>query len=51
MFAVYDAEANANASQRFPRLGYTANLLDAVADADLILALAEWDELNSDSMF
>lgn len=45
--SVYDPKANANASQRFPRLAYADSLSDAVADADLILLLTEWDEFRS----
>ncbi|WP_138443899.1 UDP-glucose dehydrogenase family protein [Sinomonas susongensis] len=45
--AVYDPKANANASQRFPRLGYADSLADAVMGADLILVLTEWDEFKS----
>ncbi|KHL02927.1 UDP-glucose dehydrogenase family protein [Sinomonas humi] len=45
--AVYDPKANFNAARRFPRLRYEESLAAAVADADLILVLTEWDEFKS----
>ncbi|MEA5456983.1 UDP-glucose/GDP-mannose dehydrogenase family protein [Sinomonas sp. JGH33] len=42
--AVYDPKANDNAARRFPRLHYVESLDEAVAEADLILVLTEWEE-------
>ncbi|MFD1847843.1 UDP-glucose/GDP-mannose dehydrogenase family protein [Arthrobacter flavus] len=41
---VYDPQANENSSKRFPRLNYCASYKDAVAGADVVLLLTEWDE-------
>lgn len=44
---VYDPEGNANAAARFPRLGYVDTLQGAVAGADLVVLLTEWDEFRT----
>ncbi|MEW1979524.1 UDP-glucose/GDP-mannose dehydrogenase family protein [Citricoccus sp. NPDC079358] len=44
--AVYDPKGNANAAQRFPRLGYVNTLAKAVIGADLLILLTEWDEFR-----
>lgn len=41
---VYDPQANQNAAKRFPRLNYCDSYRDAVAKADVVLLLTEWDE-------
>jgi len=42
--SVYDPAANANAAKRYPRLNYVESLATAVADADLVMLLTEWNE-------
>jgi UDPglucose 6-dehydrogenase len=42
--SVYDPAANANAARRYPRLNYVDSLATAVADADLVMLLTEWNE-------
>jgi UDPglucose 6-dehydrogenase len=43
---VYDPQAMSNAQARFPMLKYAASVLDACADADLVLHLTEWAEFR-----
>ena len=43
---VYDPEAMANARRQHPELSYADSLADAVAGADVILLLTEWDEFK-----
>ena len=45
--AVYDPEGNRNAAKRFPRLGYTDTLDDAVNEADLVVLTTEWNEFKA----
>ncbi|WP_396134641.1 UDP-glucose dehydrogenase family protein [Citricoccus sp. I39-566] len=45
--AVYDPQGNANAAQRFPRLGYVDSLEKALVGADLVILLTEWDEFKT----
>ena len=44
---VYDPEAIENARRVHPELTYVASLADALAGADVILLLTEWDEFRS----
>jgi UDPglucose 6-dehydrogenase len=44
---IYDPEANESARRLHPELDYAASLDDAVADADLIMLLTEWQEFRS----
>lgn len=44
---VYDPKGNKNAAERFPRLHYADDLAEAVAQADLVLLLTEWDEFKA----
>ncbi|MFL6133963.1 MAG: UDP-glucose dehydrogenase family protein [Nocardioidaceae bacterium] len=42
--SVYDPQANKKAAQMFPTLHYVDSVTAAVAGADLVLLLTEWDE-------
>lgn len=44
---VYDPEANANAHRIYPDLNYVNSLAAAVAGADVVALLTEWDEFRS----
>jgi len=44
---VYDPQANENARRTHPELTYADSLDDAIADADLIMLLTEWQEFRS----
>jgi UDPglucose 6-dehydrogenase len=44
--AVYDPQANENARRLFPTLSYVDRLVDAAADAELVLHLTEWAEFR-----
>lgn len=44
---VYDPEANANAHRAYPDLNYVDSLEGAVAGADVVALLTEWDEFRS----
>jgi UDPglucose 6-dehydrogenase len=44
---VYDPEANVNAHRVYPDLDYAPSLAAAVADADVVVLLTEWDEFRS----
>ncbi|RZS87074.1 UDPglucose 6-dehydrogenase [Motilibacter rhizosphaerae] len=44
--AVYDPQANANAARVFPTLRYVGSVVEAVADADVVLHLTEWREFR-----
>lgn len=41
---VFDPQAGATAQRQFPTLGYGASVAEAVAGADVVLVLTEWDE-------
>src|SRR5690606_41242389 len=41
---VFDPQAGATAQRQFPTLGYGASVAEAVAAADVVLVLTEWDE-------
>ena len=43
---VYDPEANANAHRAYPDLEYVDSMAEAVADADVVALLTEWDEFR-----
>lgn len=43
---VYDPEANVNAHRVYPDLDYVDSLADAVAGAEVVLLLTEWDEFR-----
>lgn len=43
---VYDPEANTNAHRVYPDLVYAGSLEDAVAGAEVVLLLTEWDEFR-----
>jgi UDPglucose 6-dehydrogenase len=43
---IYDPEANENAHRAYPDLDYADSLADAVADADIVALLTEWDEFS-----
>jgi len=43
---VYDPEANTNAHKIFPDLDYVDSLVEAVADAQVVALLTEWDEFR-----
>ena len=43
---VYDPKANANAHRSYPDLNYVATLEEAVAQADVVALLTEWDEFR-----
>ncbi|NHU84611.1 UDP-glucose/GDP-mannose dehydrogenase family protein [Kocuria sp. JC486] len=44
---VYDPKANANAAKRYPRVDYVDSLPQAVARAEVVVLLTEWDEFRS----
>ena len=44
---LYDPKAMDNARAKFPELGYADSLADAVADADLVMLLTEWQEFRA----
>jgi UDPglucose 6-dehydrogenase len=44
---VYDPQANANARRMHPELTYADSLAEAVAEADLVMLLTEWQEFRS----
>lgn len=44
--SVYDPQANANAHRVFPDLNYSDSLREAVADADVVVLLTEWQEFR-----
>ena len=43
---VYDPKANENSAKRFPRLTYVESLEEAVAGAEVVLLLTEWQEFR-----
>lgn len=43
---VYDPEANSNAHLLYPDLDYVDSLADALADADVVALLTEWEEFR-----
>jgi UDPglucose 6-dehydrogenase len=43
---VYDPEANLNAHRLYPDLNYVGSLAEAVAQADVVALLTEWDEFR-----
>lgn len=43
----YDPAARANAAKQFPTLSYADSMLEACADADLVVVLTEWSEFRS----
>ncbi|NUS72396.1 MAG: UDP-glucose/GDP-mannose dehydrogenase family protein [Corynebacteriales bacterium] len=45
--SIYDPVGMDNARSALPKANYTLSPLDAVQDADLVLALTEWDEISS----
>lgn len=44
--SVYDPQAMANARKVFPTLTYADSLLDALADAELVILATEWQEFR-----
>jgi UDPglucose 6-dehydrogenase len=44
---VYDPQARGTAQRLFPTLGYADSMDDAVAGADLLVVLTEWDEFTT----
>jgi UDPglucose 6-dehydrogenase len=44
---IYDPEANESARRIHPELSYAGSLEEAVADADLVMLLTEWQEFRS----
>jgi UDPglucose 6-dehydrogenase len=44
---IYDPEANESARRIHPELHYAGSLEEAVADADLVMLLTEWQEFRS----
>ncbi|ERK72606.1 MULTISPECIES: UDP-glucose dehydrogenase family protein [Leifsonia] len=44
---VYDPQARGTAQRLYPTLGYAESMDDAVAGADLLVVLTEWDEFTS----
>ncbi|NKE09145.1 MULTISPECIES: UDP-glucose dehydrogenase family protein [Kocuria] len=44
---VYDPKANANAAKRYPRVDYVDSLPQAVARAEVVVLLTEWEEFRS----
>src|SRR3954452_14890516 len=44
---IYDPEANESARRIHPELSYAVSLDEAVADADLVMLLTEWQEFRS----
>ncbi|MBX7433010.1 UDP-glucose/GDP-mannose dehydrogenase family protein [Mycobacterium sp. Y57] len=45
--SVYDPKAMENSRMLFPTLGYSASVLDACENADVVLVLTEWDEFRN----
>jgi UDPglucose 6-dehydrogenase len=45
--AVYDPEGMANAERELPEVGFAKTLTDAVARADLVCVLTEWEEFRN----
>lgn len=45
--SVYDPAGSANAHGRFPRIHYAASMEAAVAGAELVLVLTEWEEFRT----
>lgn len=43
---VYDPKANENAAKRYPRVDYASSLIQAVARAEVVVLLTEWDEFR-----
>ncbi|MDR7082546.1 UDPglucose 6-dehydrogenase [Arthrobacter ginsengisoli] len=43
---VYDPEANANAHRLYPDLNYAGSMAEAVAQADVVALLTEWEEFR-----
>jgi UDPglucose 6-dehydrogenase len=43
---VFDPAALPNARRRYPQLGYADSALEAIADADVVVLLTEWDEFK-----
>jgi UDPglucose 6-dehydrogenase len=41
---VYDPQAMVNAKENYPTLAYAASVMEACADADVVLHLTEWAE-------
>jgi UDPglucose 6-dehydrogenase len=46
LVTVYDPQANANAHRLYPDLNYVGSLEEAVAQADVVALLTEWDEFQ-----
>ncbi|CAI3803257.1 UDP-glucose dehydrogenase family protein [Pseudarthrobacter sp. MM222] len=46
LVTVYDPEANANAHRLYPDLNYVGSLEEAVANADVVALLTEWEEFR-----
>lgn len=46
LVTVYDPEANANAHRLYPDLNYADSLEEAVAQADVVALLTEWEEFR-----
>lgn len=44
---VYDPQANENAAKRYPRVDYVGSLVQAVARAEAVVLLTEWDEFRT----
>lgn len=44
---VYDPKANHNAAKRYPRVDYVDSLAQAVARAEVVVLLTEWDEFRT----
>ncbi|MDO5618320.1 UDP-glucose dehydrogenase family protein [Kocuria sp.] len=44
---VYDPQANRNAAERYPRVDYVDSLPQAVARAEVVLLLTEWQEFRT----
>lgn len=44
---VYDPKANANAAKRYPRVDYVDSLPQAVARAEVVVLLTEWQEFRT----
>jgi UDPglucose 6-dehydrogenase len=47
LVTVYDPEANVNAHRRYPDLNYAGSMAEAVAGADVVALLTEWDEFRN----
>ena len=43
---VYDPKANENAAKRYPRVDYASSLIQAVARAEVVVLLTEWEEFR-----